>query len=432
MSMWKRWGPSITGCAILLISLQSPRAQAQNKDALPYKPAANANEAIARIEKLGGVVRRVAAKDDSLEIDFRNSAVADFHMQDLQALKPVTILHLRETAITDAGLVHVGKIATLKRLYLEKTAVTDAGLRHLTSLKELEVLNLFGATVGDTGLASLQALPRLKSLNLFQTKVSAAALAELQKTIPGLQVVPDVAQDRQRAKAAWTIAKSAREEAENRLIALKKIADDMAPQAAPLKKELDEATKQTANLKKKADDAKKKSEDAGKRAKDLKAQADITRKDAEANPQDPYLQLLAEENRSLADQAKPLALDSAKLFEETQKMFQASQKIVQEVQQRSSKVSNARKMADDAQKHLVNYQALEADARKRLDDLQISSPSEPENEIARRRGQLSKAMTEKEYPLTKDNAFGRLFPPALFLIVGLLLSRFWSPIRYCS
>jgi hypothetical protein len=29
--------------------------------------------------------------------------------------------------------------------------------------------------------------------------------------------------------------------------------------------------------------------------------------------------------------------------------------------------------------------------------------------------------------MTSANAFGRLFPPALFLIVSLFLSHFWSP-----
>jgi hypothetical protein len=374
MNAWKRWPGSITYCAAFAFVMIHgvPGAPAHDKDA-PYRPTANADEAIARIERLGGIVRRAAPKDDSLEVDFRNSTVTDAHLQDLQALKPVTILRLRETRITDAGLVFVGRISSLKRLHLEKTAVTDAGLQHLTALKELEYVNLFGTAVGDAGLESLKALPRLRSLNVFQTKVSAAALADMQKAIPGLQVVPDIALDRQRALAAWTIAQAAREDAEKRSVALKKVADELAPQAAPLKKELDEATKQTANLKKKVDDSKKKSEEADKRANELKAQADLARKDAEANPDDLDRLLLAEEKESLSDQAEPVALDAKESFEMAQKAHQASQMIMQAVQQRSAKVSNAQRNADDAQKHLVNYRALEAEARKRLDDLQISA-----------------------------------------------------------
>jgi hypothetical protein len=37
------------------------------------------------------------------------------------------------------------------------------------------------------------------------------------------------------------------------------------------------------------------------------------------------------------------------------------------------------------------------------------------------------SLTKKDYPMTTAHAFGRLFPPALFLIVGLFLSSFWSP-----
>ena len=33
----------------------------------------------------------------------------------------------------------------------------------------------------------------------------------------------------------------------------------------------------------------------------------------------------------------------------------------------------------------------------------------------------------KDAIMTSSNRFGQLFPPALFLIVGLFLSSFWSP-----
>ncbi len=150
----------LVGFVFLLAALAGPNLHAQTKDAPPYKPAANADEAVKRIEELGAIVRRVVPKDDALEVDFRNSIVTDAHLQYLQSLKMmVTVVRLRETRITDAGLVHLGKITTLKRLHLEKTAVTDAGMQHLSGLKELDLLNLFGTAVGDAGLVHLKAYP---------------------------------------------------------------------------------------------------------------------------------------------------------------------------------------------------------------------------------------------------------------------------------
>ena len=293
-------------------------------------------------------MRRVAPKDDTLEVDFRNSKVTDEHLQYLQALKMVTVVRLRDTPITDAGLLHLGKIATLKRLHLEKTAVTDAGMKHLTGLKELELLNLFGTEVSDAGVEHLKNLPRLKSLFVFQTRVTVAGIARLQKAIPGLQVVPDPATDRQRAEAAWKIARSALDEAEKKFAALKKDAEDLAPQAAQLKKELDDANRQTADLKKKADEFKKRLDDVNRRFNELKGQADLAQKQAEGNPGDLGLKKQAEEKLLLADQAKQMRLISKVAFEEAQKTFLASQGIVQAVQQRSVRASNARKNADEA------------------------------------------------------------------------------------
>jgi len=114
----------------------------------------------------------------------------------------VVILRLNATALTDAGLAHVGKVSTLLRLYLEQTAVTDAGLQHLVGLKELEYLNLYGTAVSDTGLERLPALAKLKQVFVSQTRVTPAGIAKLRQAVPGLQVVPDPAQDRQRAQAA--------------------------------------------------------------------------------------------------------------------------------------------------------------------------------------------------------------------------------------
>jgi hypothetical protein len=124
----------------------------------PYKPAANAEEAVARIAKLGGAVRRSTQADHALEVDFQFSgdALTDAHLQDLAQLQNVVVLRLKATAVSDAGLVHVGKLTALKRLYLEKTKIGDAGLDHLAGLKELEYLNLHGTSVSDAGILRLK------------------------------------------------------------------------------------------------------------------------------------------------------------------------------------------------------------------------------------------------------------------------------------
>ena len=127
-------------------------------------------------------------------------------------------------------------------------------------------------------------------------------------------------------------------------------------------------------MKKKADEFKKRLDDVNRRFNELKGQADLAQKQAEGNPGDLGLKKQAEEKLLLADQAKQMRLISKVAFEEAQKTFLASQGIVQAVQQRSARASNARKNADEAQKHLENYRMLEEDARKKLSEFQASNP----------------------------------------------------------
>ena len=217
----------------------------------PYKPAANAAEAINRIEELGGSVRKAALEGDDLEVDLRSSTAADEHLQYLLALKNVTVVRLRECRIGDAGLVRLGKIAGLKKLHLEKTQITDAGLKHLASLKQLELLNLFGCDISDSGLTHLHALPKLTSLFVAETKVTEPGVAELRKGVPKLVVVPDRALEREQAEAAWQTAKKALAAMEVRFQEAKKDAETLAPRVAELKKKLDEATKKVNEAKSK-------------------------------------------------------------------------------------------------------------------------------------------------------------------------------------
>ena len=177
---------------VVLIAGAAQQSLAQDSNPPAYKPAANANEAVARIEELGGVVRYVSRKSDSLEVDFQFSSktVTDAHLRYLHQLKKVTILRLKNTRITDAGLTHVSKITTLKRLYLEKTTVTDAGIQHLASMQELTYLNLYGTAVSDTGLEILKKLTQLEQLFIGQTKVTKPPLSACRSRLPSCKSFP--------------------------------------------------------------------------------------------------------------------------------------------------------------------------------------------------------------------------------------------------
>jgi hypothetical protein len=249
--------------ACLILWTASPLVSAGQPPTPPaYKAAGNAAEAVKRIEELGGSVRKAAREGDAVEVDLRHTPTTDVHLQYLLVLKNVTAVRLRECAVGDAGLVHLGKIAGLKNLHLEKTKVTDAGLKHLAGSKELEVLNLFGCDIGDPGLIHVQALPKLKSLFVSETKVSEVGIAALRKALPALVVVPNRAQEREQAEAAWQTAKQALAAMETRFQEAKKDAETLSPQVVELKKKLDEAMKKVNEAKSKG-------------AKDDKAQAEL-------------------------------------------------------------------------------------------------------------------------------------------------------------
>ncbi|MFP6666509.1 MAG: hypothetical protein VB876_04305 [Pirellulales bacterium] len=200
-------------------------------EAISYKPAANADEAVASIEQLGGAVRYLSGKRDALEVDFQfaGEQLTDEHLQHLQAVENVFVLRLKRTAITDAGLAHLTTITTLRRLHLEGTSVTDAGLKHLAALKDLEFLNLHSTKITDTGLEVIRQMPRLKQLFLWKTGVTAPAIARLQRESPELRVSPDRALQRKKAQKAADVANAIIPRAEKALAAAKREMDELTP-----------------------------------------------------------------------------------------------------------------------------------------------------------------------------------------------------------
>jgi hypothetical protein len=153
--------------------------------------SAEAQAAVAGIQKTGGTVMQLAQNDDSLVVDFHlgGAALNDDGLAAVKALPKMVQLDLKDTQITDAGLAHLAGIGTLTKLHLEKTKITDAGLAHLKDLGNLEYLNLYGTAVTDAGLEHLKGLKNLKKLYVWQTPVTDAGIAKLKEALPGVSVV---------------------------------------------------------------------------------------------------------------------------------------------------------------------------------------------------------------------------------------------------
>ncbi len=104
------------------------------------------DQAAKEIEESGGAVRKIAADDDRVEIDFHliREDAKDEHLSPLPKLTGVYRVHLGGTGVSDAGLKHLIGMESIEHLHLERTKVTDAGLEVVASLKTLTYLNLYG------------------------------------------------------------------------------------------------------------------------------------------------------------------------------------------------------------------------------------------------------------------------------------------------
>ena len=94
---------------------------------------ASEQDAIDRIEKLGG----------SVKIDAKSGKVVE--------------VWLVAPQFTDAGLVHLKSLTSLTVLSLHCPQITDAGLYHLKELTSLTVLGLLETQITDAGLAEIKA-----------------------------------------------------------------------------------------------------------------------------------------------------------------------------------------------------------------------------------------------------------------------------------
>ena len=151
--------------------------------------AETSEEAVARVNELGGLALEVAQNDERMDVSFRGvDKLEDADLAVLADLGEIAYLRLGDTPIGDDALDHVAPLTSLVKLSLEKTHITDAGLAKLKDLENLEYLNIYGAEVSDAGLEHLAGLKNLKKLYVWQTHVTDEGAEKLREALPDLDI----------------------------------------------------------------------------------------------------------------------------------------------------------------------------------------------------------------------------------------------------
>lgn len=148
------------------------------------------DQAAKSIEESGGAVRKIAADDDRVEVDFHliREDAKDEHLSPIPKLSGVYRVHLGGTGVSDEGLKHLKGMDSIEYLHLERTKVTDAGLDVVAGLKTLTYLNLYGTAISDAGLKKLSSLENLQKLYVWQTKVTDKGIEALQAKLPDVKI----------------------------------------------------------------------------------------------------------------------------------------------------------------------------------------------------------------------------------------------------
>ena len=322
------------------------------EEPLPFVPAANAPDAVSRIEQLGGAVRYVSRTDPALEVDFQfaGERVNDQHLQYVQTLENVAAVRLKRTAITDDGLKLLAKCGTIRRLYLEDTAITDRGLEHLATMPQLQLLNLDGTQVTDAGAERLDECTALRQLYLWKTKVTPAGILRLQQAKPKVAVVPDPARDRVTAQQAVAVAEAMVPRTEEAWKLAKQEVEEWDPKKEELKKKFEAAKKVADEARKKSDAGRQQRDESKRKADELRRKAESAEKRAADKPEDETLGKQAAEQRGAADEAK-------ERFEEEERESQQLKSQFDELQKQSEA---ARQMFDRAARARDRLQTAEA------------------------------------------------------------------------
>ncbi|QDU27050.1 Leucine Rich repeats (2 copies) [Anatilimnocola aggregata] len=335
-----------------------------------YQPAKTAEEALARIESLGGCVRYLSRGSDLLEVDFQfaGDRVRDEHLQDLLVLPHVAVLRLKQTAITDIGLIHVAKLPKLLRLQLDETAITDAGLTHLKPLEDLESLQLYRTKVTDSGLKHLAELPKLKLLLVGDTVVTARAVHELTQSKPQLTVIPNRAVDLVRAEIIERTSISLLEDARTALAIVQFDLDELAPHQEYLKQFEEVTRKQAESTKAAAEDLKRKRDEANKLASDAERTAQEALKQSSVKPDDANLGKQAEAKQQAATTAKTTADQAQSAYADAQQIAEEAKVEADTIRQLHDRARNAKKKLEIAQRIVAGSQQRVMDAQRLIDN----------------------------------------------------------------
>jgi hypothetical protein len=117
----------------------------------------------------------------------RFPTVTDLDLVHLKALPRLRELYL-SPKITDAGLENLAELVDLRLLTLSDARITDAGLARLKGLHQLQSLFLYGTPITDAGLEHLRGLTRLEHLSLDHTRVTDEGLKKLQQALPNCKI----------------------------------------------------------------------------------------------------------------------------------------------------------------------------------------------------------------------------------------------------
>jgi hypothetical protein len=107
----------------------------------------------------------------------------------------LTELYLGDTGLNDDDLAHLTRYPRLEKLDLAAmNPIRGPGLVHLKSLTRLNDLDLSNDPITDDAIDNLSALKGLHRLDVAGTAISPAGLDRLRKAMPGVLILPKVAE----------------------------------------------------------------------------------------------------------------------------------------------------------------------------------------------------------------------------------------------
>ena len=176
--------------------------------ALPAARVYRQRQAVARVEKLGGIVvydyqyhagkidqsatppgaqflRKWLGDDIFATVAYVSlgspsepgRAVTDADLKVLRSFPQLTVLQIADPRVGDQGLAYVGQLGYLETLGLAWGSFSDSGLENLKGLTRLREIWLHGRGITEKGLDHLAANKGLRRLHLDDTRVTAAGIA---------------------------------------------------------------------------------------------------------------------------------------------------------------------------------------------------------------------------------------------------------------